>query len=220
MIKRMLLLCLAIAGVMALTACSIGGSGVDECTESGALFQDDFSGEKECGWSLYNRGGAVVEIDEGMMRMSTSQPGQIWWTNPGQSFDDVIISTEARQVSGPNDNAYGTICRYQNEENFYVFLISGDGYYTIGKYTSDSPAITYLTENGEYQFSDVINQGNATNQIRTSCIGQELSLAVNGVTLTTVTDPTFVIGDVGLAVSTLEPGTAVVEFTDFRVVAP
>ena len=219
MIKRVLLLCFAVVGVMALAACSIGG-GVDECTESGALFQDDFGGEKECGWSLYNRGGAVVEIDEGVMRMSTSQPGQVWWTNPGQSFDDVIISTEARQVSGPNDNAYGTICRYQNEENFYVFLISGDGYYTIGKYTSDSPAITYLTENGEYQFSDVINQGNATNQIRSSCIGQELSLAVNGVTLTTVTDPTFVIGDVGLAVSTLEPGTAVVEFTDFRVVAP
>ena len=220
MIKRLLLLCFAVVGVMALAACSIGGGGVDECTESGALFQDDFGGEKECGWALYNRGGAVVEIDEGVMRMSTSQPGQVWWTNPGQSFDDVIISTEARQVSGPNDNAYGTICRYQNEENFYVFLISGDGYYTIGKYTSDSPAITYLTENGEYQFSDVINQGNATNQIRTSCIGQELSLAVNGVTLTTVTDPTFVIGDVGLAVSTLEPGTAVVEFTDFRVVAP
>lgn len=220
MIKRVLLLCFTMMGMMLLAACSLGGSSVDECIESGALFQDDFGGEKDCGWALYNRGGAVVEIEEGVMRMSTSQPGQIWWTNPGQSFDDVIISTEARQLSGPNDNAYGTICRYQNEENFYLFLISGDGYYTIGKYTSDSPSVTYLTENGEYQFSDVINQGAATNEIRASCIGQELSLAVNGVTLTTVTDPTFVIGDVGLAVSTLAPGTAVVEFTDFRVVAP
>lgn len=220
MMRRIILLCFAAMGMVLLAACSIGGGGVDECTESGALFQDDFSGEKECGWTLYNRGGAVVEIVEGVMRMSTSQPGQIWWTNPGQSFDDVIISTDVRQVSGPNDNAYGAICRYQNEENFYVFLISGDGYYTIGKYTGDSPSITYLTENGEYQYSDVINQGNATNQIRASCIGQELSLAVNGITVATVMDPTFVIGDVGLAVSTLEPGTAVVEFTDFRVAAP
>lgn len=220
MMKRLLLLVVAVWGMVLLTACSLGGGGVDDCSTSGALFQDDFSGEKDCGWSLYNRGGAVVEITEGVMRMSTSQPGQIWWTNPGQSFDNVLISTEARQVSGPNDNAYGAICRYQNESNFYVFLISGDGYYTIGKYTSDSPSITYLTEKGEYQFSDVINQGNATNQIRASCIGQELSLAVNGVTLVTVMDPTFVIGDVGLAVSTLQPGTAVVEFADFRVVAP
>jgi hypothetical protein len=218
--KRVSLLLIVLVGMLLLAACSIGGGGFDECIESGALFQDDFGGEKNCGWALYNRGGAVVEIADGVMRMSTSQPGQIWWTNPGQSFDDVIVTSDARQVSGPNDNAYGAICRYQNEENFYVFLISGDGYYTIGKYTSDSPAITYLTENGEYQFSDVINQGNATNEIRASCIGQELSLAVNGISLATVTDPTFVVGDVGLAVSTLEPGTAVVEFTDFRVVAP
>ncbi len=210
----------ALVGIMLLASCSLGGGGVDACNEGGALFEDDFSGEQNCGWAEYNRGGAVVEINEGVLRISTSQPGQIWWTNPGKSFDDVIISTDARQVSGPNNNAYGVMCRYQNEENFYVFLISGDGYYTIGKYSSDSPTITYLTENGEYQFSEVINQGTATNQIRASCIGQELSLAVNGMTLVTVLDPTFVIGDVGLAVSTLEQGTAVVEFSEFRVVAP
>ena len=123
-------------------------------------------------------------------------------------------------MSGPDNNAYGVICRYQNEENFYIFLIGGDGYYAIGKYTSDSPTVTYLTADGEYQYSDAINQGLATNQIRASCIGDELSLAANGIPLVTVTDPTFVIGDVGLGVSTLEPGTAVVEFSDFRVVAP
>jgi hypothetical protein len=218
--NRMVLLSLALVGVMLLAACSIGGGGVDECVQNGSLFEDDFSGEKNCGWALYNRGGAVVEIEEGVLRISTSQPGQIWWTNPGQSYDDVIVSIDAKQVSGPNNNAYGAICRYQNENNFYIFLISGDGFYTIGKYTSDSPTITYLTEDGKYQYSDVINQGNATNQIRATCIGQELSLAVNGITLTTVTDPTFVIGDVGLAVSTLESGTAVVEFDNFRVVAP
>ncbi|MFO7681557.1 MAG: hypothetical protein R6X34_16050 [Chloroflexota bacterium] len=218
--KRLVLYGVALVGIMLLASCSLGGSGVAACNEGGALFQDDFSGEQNCGWAEYNRGGAVVAIDEGVLRISTSQPGQIWWTNPGKSFDDVIISTDARQVSGPNNNAYGVVCRYQNEHNFYIFLISGDGYYTIGKYSSDSPTITYLTENEEYQFSEVINQGTATNQIRASCIGQELSLAVNGITLVNVMDPTFVIGDVGLAVSTLEPGTAVVEFSNFRVVAP
>ncbi|MCB8982405.1 MAG: hypothetical protein H6659_01110 [Ardenticatenaceae bacterium] len=211
---------LTIVGVTLLAACNIGGGGVDECNAGGALFADDFSGEQNCGWALYNRGGAVTEIADDVLRISTSQPGQVRWTNPSRSFDDVIITTQARQVSGPNNNAYGVICRYQNEENFYIFLIGGDGYYAIGKYTSDSPTVTYLTENGEYQFSEAINQGLATNQIRTSCVGNELSLEVNGIPLVTVTDPTFVIGDVGLATSTLEPGTAVVEFDNFRVVAP
>lgn len=211
---------LIFSGTVFLAACNLGGSSIDECNAGGVLFADDFSGEQTCGWALYNRGGAITEIDAGVLRISTSQPGQVRWTNPGRSFDDAIITVQARQVSGPDNNAYGVICRYQNEENFYIFLIGGDGYYAIGKYTSDSPTVTYLTANGEYQYSDAINQGLATNQIRASCIGNELSLAANGIPLVTVTDPTFVIGDVGLGVSTLEPGTAVVEFSDFRVVAP
>jgi hypothetical protein len=218
--KRVLTLGLIFLGLTLLVACDISQGRVAECNEGGALFTDNFTGEQDCGWALYNRGGAVVEIDQGILRMSASQPGQIWWTNPGRDFDDVIISVQVRQASGPDNNAYGVICRYQNEQNFYVFLISGDGYYTIGKYTSSSPTVTYLTENGEYQPSDAINQGLATNQLRASCIGSELSLAVNGIPLVTVTDPTFVIGDVGLAVSTLEQGTAVVEFSEFQVVAP
>ncbi len=205
---------------LALASCSLVDSGPDDCRGSGSLFQDDFGGERDCGWARYNQGGAVAEIVEGVLRISTSQAGKIWWSNPGQNFDDAIITVQARQVSGPNNNAYGIICRYQNEQNFYIFLISGDGYYTIGKYQSGSDQITYLTENAQYQPSEFINQGVATNQIRASCIGNELSLAVNGLPLFTTTDPTFVTGDVGLGVSTLEVGTAVVEFDNLTVISP
>ncbi len=205
---------------LALASCSLVDSGPDDCRGSGSLFQDDFGGERDCGWARYNQGGAVAELVEGVLRISTSQAGKIWWSNPGQNFDDAIITVQARQVSGPNNNAYGIICRYQNEQNFYIFLISGDGYYTIGKYQSGSDQITYLTENAQYQPSEFINQGVATNQIRASCIGNELSLAVNGLPLFTTTDPTFVTGDVGLGVSTLEVGTAVVEFDNLTVISP
>ncbi len=201
-------------------ACSFGGPRVDDCNAGGVLFQDDFSGDLNCGWATYNRGGTVVAMEDGVMRMSTSQPGQIWWTNPGRTFSDVIVTVQARQSDGPNDNAYGVICRYQDEGNFYLFLISGDGYYAIGKYQGGNEQITYLTGNGRFQFSDVINQGIATNQIRASCIGTELTLSVNGIQLAAVTDPTFVSGDIGLGVSTLAPGTAVVEFDNILVLAP
>jgi hypothetical protein len=51
-------------------------------------------------------------------------------------------------------------------------------------------------------------------------VGNELSLEVNGIPLSTVTDPTFVVGDVGLGVSTLEAGTAQIAFDNFRVSLP
>ena len=207
-------------GMLLLSACSLGNDPADACASEGVLFHDEFSDAEACGWALYNRGGTVVAIEEESFRMSASQPGQIWWSNPGRNFDDVIITVEARQMSGPNDNAYGVICRYQSIENFYVFLISGDGYYAIGKYQSGSNQVTYLSGEGQYQFSDAINQGVATNQIRASCIGNELRLVVNGLPLATVTDPTFVTGDIGLGVSTFELGTIVVEFDNIRVISP
>jgi hypothetical protein len=217
-IIRLLLLMLTL---LSLVACTIvNGPTTDPCNENGALLRDDFAGEQTCGWREYNQGGAVVEIAEGTLNISTSQTGQIWWTNAGRDFGDVIVTVQARQSSGPNNNAYGVLCRYQDENNFYIFLISGDGYYAIGKYQSGEDQITYLTPNQEYVFSDLINQGVATNLLRVGCIGNELSLSVNGLPLATVSDDSFAGGDVGLGVSTLEPGTAVVQFDDLLVLAP
>ncbi|MBX3056900.1 MAG: hypothetical protein KF770_10545 [Anaerolineae bacterium] len=203
-----------------LAGCSLGGPQVDTCDRSGALFFDNFSGDQNCGWREYNESGVVVQInpDAEALQISVSQPGQIGWTNPDRVFDNVIITTNATQVSGPDDNAYGVICRYQDENNFYVFLISGDGYYAIGKYQTGSPQIIYLTDN--YIQSDAILQGASMNQLRVSCVGNELGLQINGVPVTTVVDPTFVRGDVGLGASVFAPGTAVIQFDDFRVIQP
>lgn len=207
-------------GMTLLAACSLGGNKAEPCTSEGVLFQDAFEDPNDCGWALYNRGGTVAGIEDGVFRISTSQPGQIWWSNPDRNFDDVIITVQANQTGGPDDNAYGVICRYQSPENFYLFLISGDGYYAIGKYQSGSNQVVYLSGDGEYTFSDAINQGVGTNQIRVACVGNELSLAVNGLPLEKVTDPTFVTGDIGVGVSTFELGTSVIEFDNMRVIAP
>lgn len=194
--------------------------GPDPCNEGGTLFNDEFDGSKECGWLLFNGRGITEEIANDSLTISNSLAGEFAWTNADRSFDDLIINVQVSQVSGPDDNAYGLICRYQNEENFYVFLISGDGHYAIGKYQSGSPQVQYLTGEGKYVFSEAINQGVAKNDIRASCIGSELSIAVNGIPLETVSDPTFVTGDVGLGVSPFQPGTAVIEFDSIRVIAP
>lgn len=195
-------------------------SGPDACDAGGTLFADDFSGEQNCGWVEYNRGGAVIAIEDGALNISTSSPGEIWWTNPGRTFDDVIVNVQASQISGVDDNAYGVICRYQDEHNFYLFLISGDGFYTIGKYAGIDIPVTYLTPDGQYQPSDIINQGAASNDIQASCIGNQLSLAVNGEPLITVTDSEFSSGDIGLAASTMQQGTVEISFDDVRVFAP
>ena len=206
--------------VTALAAACQPRNAPDPCAGETTLFVDTFEGDPDCGWVQYDDSGLVAEVAAGGLQLTTSQPGKISWTNPGRSFSDVIIEARSRQVSGPNDNAYGVICRYVDRENFYVFLISGDGFYAIGKYATGRSQIQYLTGNGEYVYSDAINQGNATNDIRVTCAGSDLSLAVNGFDLDTVTDDSFDTGDIGLGASTLDPGTAVILFDNVRVSAP
>ena len=221
MCKHVIIRLLIMLLLVMVSACTGDRSdNVEACDEIGTLFHDDFSGNKNCGWAFYNQGGANVELVEGSLQLTTSQTGQIWWTNPGQNFDDVIVTAQARQIDGPDDNAYGVICRYQNEENFYLFLISGDGYYAIAKYQSGSEQVEYLSGEGQFQPSDAINQGVATNQIEASCIGNELALSINGILVTRITDPTFVIGDIGLGASTFKSGTSSIQFDDIRVTAP
>lgn len=217
MTARFFLLAL-FALLLATVACQ--GGGVDVCNEAGALFFDDFRDDTDCGWVLYNRSGAAVRREGETLRLTTSQPGQIWWTNAGRNFDDLILTADIQHIDGPSDNAYGLICRYQSSENFYVFLISSDGYYAIGKYQSGASQISYLNEGGEYTFSEAINQEQAANRVRATCIGSELTLTVNGVLLESVSDPTFVTGDIGLAVSTFEPGRLEVAFDNVRAIAP
>ena len=220
MMRYMRILVLGLVTAVALAGCTIGQKDTELCKGEGVLLEDDFSDETGCGWALYNQAGTEVAISEGVMSVSTSQPGEFWWSNPGRDFSDVIITVNARQINGPDDNAYGIICRYENPHKFYIFLVSGDGFYVIGKFDGEGEPIDYLTEDSLYVYSDVINRGIATNQIRASCIGDELSLSVNGLPLLTVTDESFDSGDVGLGVSTLDLGTAVVNFDNIKIIAP
>lgn len=220
-IDRLLVIFLLLFVLGIASACSsIESEEPETCNEGGAIFSDDFNGEVDCGWQLYSGRGVDEVVQDGVLRIETNQPGLIGWTLAGQEVDDVVISTRAQQIGGPNDNAYGIICRYQNPDNYYVFLVSGDGHYAIGKFQSGQEGIEYLTGEGLYAPSDVINTGQSINDLQASCIGNQLSLTVNGIQVDSITDPTFVIGDFGLGASTFQPGTAIIEFDNFQAISP
>lgn len=213
---------LLLLGVL-LTGCGmLAARDEDPCQTADLLFSDDFTEDNLCGWRLFDGAGVSAEIDTGVLRLTVSNVGQVTWTTTGRTYGDVDIAVDAAQIAGPNNNAYGIICRYQDEENYYIFLISGDGYYAIGKYQSDRSQVEYLTGEGPffYQSSEFINQGATANTIRVRCAGDTLSLAVGGILIDEVTDTTFAEGDVGVAAATFEADAAVIEFDNVRVAAP
>ncbi|MFK7800766.1 MAG: hypothetical protein AB8G95_03955 [Anaerolineae bacterium] len=214
---------LAALALIFLAGCaSFVGGGTADCGSDGVLLTDNFDDGQNCGWYVYEDDSltGTARIAGGKLEITSREAGQFWWSNPGLTTTDVIVTATTRKLSGPDDNAFGLLCRYQDPSNFYLFLISADGYYAIGKVQTGSDSIIYLTGEGEYQFSEVVQQGVQENTLRITCEGSELSLTVNGILLDTVTDDTFRSGDIGVGITAFDQGTAVVEFDEVRVIEP
>jgi hypothetical protein len=68
--------------------------------------------------------------------------------------------------------------------------------------------------------SEAINQGEATNHIRADCVGEQLSLYINGALVTQAVATNWLGGDVGLIAGTYDkPGTNIL-FENFSVLLP
>jgi hypothetical protein len=180
------------------------------------LFSDDFSNPNS-GWDQVNSSEGVTDYANGVYRIFVNTDNTDVWANPSLNFTDTIIEVEATKVGGPDDNDFGIQCRYQDTGNFYFFIISSDGFYGIG-ITQDGTQS--LLGADKLQPSDDINLGNTTNNIRVDCVGNTLTLFVNGTQLISVQDDTFASGDVGLLAGTYDEIGTDIHFDNFVVTAP
>jgi hypothetical protein len=209
--KRTLTLLILLLASIACRAPFLGGS-----TDSNVLFQDDFSSTSS-GWDQVSGPGSVTDYNNGVYRLFVNEANTDIWANPGLSFTDVRIEVEATKVGGPDDNDFGVICRSEDVNHFYFFIISSDGYYGIGKISGEDQELIGMER---METSDIIRQGAATNTLRADCVGQNLTMYVNGEQLIQVSDSQFTSGDVGLiAGSFSEPGTDI-HFDNFKVLKP
>jgi hypothetical protein len=189
---------------------------LDTDTPGALLFQDDFS-RASSGWDRYTDTTYVSDYAEGTYRIAILSAQTEAWANPGFDVEDVRIEVDAASVDGPLDNAFGVLCRYQDPDNYYFFLISGDGYAGIGL-TKDGRRL--LLTGDAMLPADPILQGYRTNHIRADCNGFQLSLYVNGILVDEAQASEWPSGDVGLLAATYaEPGIDI-RFDNFTMLRP
>ncbi len=215
-LRLILFLSALMMGALACQAASGEGNGNPATQPGEVLFQDDFS-DPESGWDRIIVADGVTDYADGVYRIFVNTSNTDIWANPSLDFTDVSIDVVATKVSGENDNDYGLICRYLDEENFYFFIISSDGYFGIGKV---SAGLQQLVGVDSMPPSEAISQGNATNRLRAVCNGSTLSFYANGELLAEYEDTEFVSGDVGLVAGTFDTPGVDIYFDDFMVTRP
>ncbi|HEY6072936.1 MAG TPA: SHOCT domain-containing protein, partial [Anaerolineales bacterium] len=154
------------------------------------VLQEDFSDPGQA-WASSGTGAeASFQWSDGQAIIQP-QALQNVWTHPGKSFTNVDVEVDATRLAGPDNNEFGVICRYQDDQHFYYFQVSSNGYYVIGKVEGDFHPL----QSGQ---TTAINTGNVTNHVRGECMGNRLDLYVNHQYVYSAFDDTYVNGDVGL----------------------
>lgn len=180
------------------------------------LFSDDFSQDTGV-WDTLSDANGKVFYENGWLHIINYTDAPVdTYTLAHRYFSDFILEVETKLVDGTDDNWHTVSCRFEDEDNYYAFGISADGYYLISKFA-----------NGEQIFlagptrSSYINQGwDIINLVHIACIGSNLSLSVNGHTLISVTDATFTTGDMGLFATSWAGSLTEIAFDNIVVTEP
>lgn len=177
------------------------------------IFQDDFE-DPGSGWVLESSDALAGFFEEGSLHLHVKSPMLLAWIqNPElQSLDDFDLEVDATQVSGPDNNEYGVMFRYQNPDNFYAFLVTGAGSFGV---TAKINGEYYSVLN--FTLTPSVQPGTSTNRLRLVADGPQITVYANGELLAIVPDNTFRRGDIFLAAGAFEQGDVHVAFDNLKV---
>jgi S1-C subfamily serine protease len=171
------------------------------------LFSDDFSINK-AHWISTESYGSISYGNEELL-FELWEPMYYLPQVAGVDLGDVIIDVDSYVVSPAGDADFGVICRYQDLDNFYGLEVSEDGYYSIWKYVDGE--FSYMWEQGWHYLPFELNyQDNV--HITAACVGDTLTLAVDGELLAEVVDSDLTSGDVGMIAGTWDVPELIIGF--------
>lgn len=179
-------------------------------TASTEVWQTEF--ESGTGWQLNSDAIAEVAVADGALRVHVFSAGQVAWATSESRWGDVHLRVDATQVSGPIDNEYGVLVRMQDDQHFYAFSVSGDGYARVARYETG----TWTVLGSDWTPHATIAQGEATNQLEVIAQGSTFDFRVNGESVAQVEDATYATGSLGLYAGAFTEGDVVVAFDNLE----
>lgn len=132
-------------------------------------------------------------------------------------YVDVTVDVQVRHVQGSVDNWMGVLCRQVDEDNYYLFAVSADGYYVILEVVD---GVSVPLAGPEY--SDLLTKGKAENTLRIQCQGTTLSMYANDALLVELTAESLnMAGAVAMFADAVQVGEiTVVAFDNFVLSSP
>ena len=154
---------------------------------------------------------AVYTFVDGSYEITLKKPNYIGWSPFAGTYDDASIEVEVTLDKAKN-NAAGLIFHYQDEENFYVFLVSNDEHYELELYKQNR-----LTTLIDWTESAAIKDPGEPNRLRVDMDGSHIRLFANNTLLDEISDDTFTSGALALVATTFGERDATITFDNLIV---
>ncbi len=142
----------------------------------GILYQTDFESEALAGeWEIFSDGLVSAALADAQLVVDVNAPTDTGaWSGLNYTFDDFVLDVDATKLGGPDDNGIIIIFRLQDKNNYNRFDISSDGYYALSVARAGEYRVI-----SDYNRSQAIRLGNATNHIRIWATGDVFRFEVN-----------------------------------------
>jgi hypothetical protein len=175
------------------------------------LFADDFS-DPNSGWpTIQNVQGGYGYQQDGY-HIFVNETNGVFWAKTNRQDDNISVYVDAKPVTEGTNGYYGLLCRIQDDQNFYYFVIRSNGDYTIGKYKK-AEFLPFF----DWRRSDAVKAGNQANRFRAECVDNTLRFYVNDVRLDEASDADFPSGFSGLVAASLDGEGFEVTFNNFLI---
>ncbi len=179
---------------------------------SKVLLKDTFDDPNRSSFTEEKNDNASYTFVDGAYAIQVKTPKYLVWSSLDGAYGDTAVEVDTTLESGPSDSAAGVMFHYQDEDNFYLFSIAGDGSYSLELYTNNKQQTLI-----DWTDSSAIKGQGATNRLRVETEGQRIRLFVNGALLDEISDETLSKGDIAVAVHTFAKGDAVFRFDNLIV---
>jgi len=163
---------------------------------AGVLYVDDFNNSAS-GWPRFSNDSQFSNYENGEFVLTGKKLGTnaVAVNQNAGRFTDMIIEVETKLVSGPEISLYGLTFRQKDINNYYCFMLSGDGAYLFEKRLDG--VFVQMVKKTPVSF---LKKSSTNNLLKVVCKGPIMELYVNGFHLTDVSDASFTDGWLGLAV--------------------
>ena len=199
-----------------------GSSSGGDSTSSGdapAFFTEEFDGDLS-NWTYWVNYGNADQVglsaDNASLNVQiNAEDTSVYVFYDPYIYDDVILEVQASNA-GKNNNNVSLVCRYDEaQDTWYEFSIANNGLYWIYAYDGGYNQIA----NGG---SNLIKTGKDVNKYTVGCIGNTLSLWINGQEVKTFEDTTYHLkeGQIGLNVTSFNVLPIEVDFEYFTIAEP